>query len=277
MLLFSEIGTLDPLRFTASGGSDGQRAFALYGALVAYDSESGEAQPVLAESFESNADFTVWTLTLKDGVTFSDGAPYDAAAVKTNWERAKDPANRSPAFTAMLAVSDVTVTDPLTATITLSSPNAQFPNTVSRSALNYLASPAAIAAGTDLTSQAVGAGPFLLESWTRDDRMIMNANPDWMGSDGPYLDKLTFRVVGDEEQRIDTFATGDADAFYTATPASVERATGEVDGAEFTSVVVTTGQTYVLEQQRAAVRRPADAADDRDGRRLAGDGRRGVR
>jgi peptide/nickel transport system substrate-binding protein len=201
---------------------------------------------VLAESFTPNADFTAWTLKLKPDIVFSDGTPYDAAAVKANWDREKDPANRSPSFTGLLSVGELTVTDPLTLEIPLTSPNAQFPNTVARAGLNYIASATAISSGTDLTSQAVGAGPFTLESWTRDDRMIMNANPDWKGSDGPYLEKLTFRVVGDEEQRLDTFNTGDADAFYTATPDTVDRAMEAVDGAEYTSVEVTTGQTIVF-------------------------------
>ena len=236
---------------TGSGGSDGQRAFVLYGALVTYNDKSGKAEPVLAESMEPNADFTKWTLKLKKDIKFSDGTAYDAEAVKVNWERAKDPANRSPAFTAMSAISELAVVDPQTLDITLAAPNAHFPNTVARSGGNYIASAKAIQDKVDMTSQAVGAGPFLLESWTRDDRMIMKANPDWKGSDGPYLDKLTFRVVGDEQQRIDAFDTGDADGFYTSTPESVKKATDSVKGAEYTSVVVTTGQTFVFNNSKA--------------------------
>jgi peptide/nickel transport system substrate-binding protein len=59
------------------------------------------------------------------------------------------------------------------------------------------------------------------------------------------------RVVTDEDQRIDTFATGDADAFFTATPASVTRAKAEVDGATYPSVSVTTGQTYIFNLVKA--------------------------
>lgn len=246
ILLYSEIGTLDPVRMTGSGGSDAQRAFALYGALVAYVGEQEETVPVLAESFTPNADFTVWTLKLKPDIVFSDGSPYDAAAVKANWDRAKDVANRSPSLTALLVTGELTVIDPLTLEIPLTAPNAWFPSNISRAGANYIASAQALANGVDLTSQAVGAGPYLLESWTRDDRMIMNANPDWKGSDGPYIQKLTFRVVGDEEQRVDTFNTGQADGFYTATAASVVRAQDEVDGSTWTSQQVTTGQAYTF-------------------------------
>lgn len=246
ILLFSEIGNLDPVKMTGSGGSDGMRGFALYGGLLMTDAETFKAQPVLAESLEPNDDFTVWTLTLKPDIVMSDGSPYDAAAVKANWERAKDVANRSPSLTTLLPVTAIEVVDPVTLTVTLGTANAHFDKAIARVGANYIASAQALAAGTDFTSQAVGAGPYLLEEWLRDDRMVLTANPDWKGSDGPYLDKITFRVVGDEDQRIDTFATGDADAFYTATPASITRAQDELDGAGFVGIPVTTGQAFTF-------------------------------
>lgn len=250
ILLYSEIGTLDPLQATGSGGSDGMRFFALYGALLVLDPDTGDTVPVLAESMTPSADFLTWTLKLKPGITFSDGSPFDAAAVKANWDRMSDTSKRSPSLTTLLNVESTTVTDPQTLTIQLRSPNAHFDNAIARVGTNYIASAQAIAEGRDLTSDAVGAGPFLLDTWQRDDRMVMSKNPDWKGSDGPYLDKLIFRVVSDEDQRIDTFITGQADAFYTATPASVKRATERVDGSEYVSVRVTTGQTIVFNNSK---------------------------
>ena len=250
ILLYSETGHLDPVRFTGSGGADGMRAFALYGALVTYDGAANEVKPVLAESLEPNEDFTVWTLKLKPGITFSDGTPFNAEAVKINWEVRQDVSKRSPSLTYLLSVTDLTVVDETTLQITLTAPNANFDKAVSKGGLNYIASAKALQDGTDLTSTAIGAGPFLLDSWTRDDRMVLSKNPNWKGSDGPYLDKLIFRVVGDENQRIDTFTTGQAQGFYTATPASVKNATESVKGAYYTSIDVTTGQTYVFNNSK---------------------------
>src|SRR5689334_12510157 len=65
--LFSEIGTVDPVKSTGSGGSDAQRMFPLYGALVTYDSSTNKAEPLFADSFTSSADFKTWTLKLKPG------------------------------------------------------------------------------------------------------------------------------------------------------------------------------------------------------------------
>ena len=100
--MFSEIGTVDPLKMTGSGGSDGQRGFALYGGLIVLDTNENKIQPLLAQSFEPNADFTQWTLKLKPGITFSDNTPMNAEAVKVNWERMKDISQRSPSLTMIV-------------------------------------------------------------------------------------------------------------------------------------------------------------------------------
>ena len=79
-LLFSEILTLDPVKGTGSGGSDGQRMFAVYGALMTLDGNTGEMKYVQAESFKlkSPTDASVWVLKLRPGMKFSDGTVFDA-------------------------------------------------------------------------------------------------------------------------------------------------------------------------------------------------------
>jgi peptide/nickel transport system substrate-binding protein len=234
VLFQSERRALDPVTATPSAASTGLTDFALYGALVGYDAATSEVRPILAESLESNDTFDVWTLRLRPGLVFSDGSPYDADAVKVNWERGQDPANRSSAFAVLQLVSEMVVVDATTLEIHLVEPNAVFDRTVSKYNINYIASAAAIRAGQDLTSAPVGAGPFVLESWTRDDRMVLVRNPDWYDAPRPYLERLVVRVVPDEQQRVDTFSVGDADAMYTAVSESI--ATLEDDGFAYTSV-----------------------------------------
>jgi peptide/nickel transport system substrate-binding protein len=241
-----EVASLDPVRMVGTGVGDGQYGHALYGSLLLTDPETFETEPFMAESFEPNADATVWVLKLRPGITMSDGSAYDAAAVKANWERAKDVANRSPSLTTLFQVASMEVTDPMTLTVTLTAPNAQFDKAIARTGINFIASAKALAEGTDLTSEAVGAGPYRLKEWLRDDRMVLERNPDWTLTDGPYLDEITFRILSEEEQRVDTFLTGDADALWTATAASAARGVEELDGAAFTSVNITTGQAFVF-------------------------------
>ncbi len=244
VLVFNELAGLDPVSGTGAAGADGQRLFAFYGALITYDPATAETEPLLAESLTAADDPTTWTLTLRDDLTFSDGTLFDAEAVKTNWERAKDPANRSQAIALANSIADLTVVDAQTLQITLSAPNAHFDNAVARQTLNYIASPAAISAGT-LATDPIGAGPFVLTSWQRDEAMDLAPNPAWRGSDGPYLDTLTFRVVGDENQRVNTFITGDADLFFTSAPQSVQEAE-DAGAAGYAHASVSGGGTIIF-------------------------------
>jgi peptide/nickel transport system substrate-binding protein len=241
VLVWNEVQSLDPLAFTSAAGSDGQRDFALYGALVGYDPSSGETKPIMAESITPNATFDTWTLKLRSGLVFTDDSPYDANAVKVNWERHQKPENASRARGQAASVSAMTVVDPQTLEIKLASPNAVFPATISRTALNYIASAKAIADGHDLANDPVGAGPFVLGEWIRDDHISLKRNPKWFDAPKPYLDELSFRVVTDEEQRINTFLKGDADAFWTTVSASSTRATKEEQGAQYVQAPVADG------------------------------------
>ena len=74
--------TLDPTKTAARGGSGGEALAAVYDVLMQWDSATGEFSPKLADALDANADSTVWTLKLRDGVKFSDGTPLDAAAVE---------------------------------------------------------------------------------------------------------------------------------------------------------------------------------------------------
>jgi peptide/nickel transport system substrate-binding protein len=257
VLFQSERRALDPVTATPSGASTGLTDFALYGALVGYDSESGEVTPILAESLEPNDAFDVWTLRLRPGLVFSDGSPFNADAVRVNWDRGKDPANRSSSFAVLQFVGEMVVVDEQTLEIHLTEPNAVFDRTVSKYNINYIASAEAIAAGVDLQNSPVGAGPFVLESWTRDDRMILVRNPDWYDAPRPYLDRLVVRIVPDEQQRVDTFTTGDADAMYTAVAQSQDAI--EEEGLSFAGVPVSHGSVMITNVTRP----PFDSVDMR--------------
>jgi peptide/nickel transport system substrate-binding protein len=251
--LFSEIGTLDPLRGTGSGGSDGQRMFALYGALIAFDGATQSMQGVLADSLKPvGTDYTKWQLLLKPGLKFIDGTPLDADAVKANWDREAVPANRCSCLGVSGTIASSTATNATTLDIVLKTPNAHFDKGVERVVMNYIASKKAIDDKTDLTQKAIGAGPFKLDSWTRDSTMVMSKNPDWLAGKSPvYLDKLTFVVQPNEQQRVDSFNTGAADAFYTSVPGSIDAALKGSKDSYQVKIALTTGQTFVMNNAKA--------------------------
>lgn len=203
-------GTFDPAKILAIATvlTDGTAGYLVYGALVVANPDTFEVDPMMAESLTTE-DGTLWTLKLREGVTFSDGTPYDAEAVKYNWDRHADPevASRSASVAALIA--EMEVVDPLTLEITLKDSNFQFDRSVAQNAHNFIASPAALEAGT-IAESPVGAGPFLLEEWQRDDHMTFVRNPDYWDAPRPYIDELTLRPVLDDSQRLNTASSGQA-------------------------------------------------------------------
>jgi peptide/nickel transport system substrate-binding protein len=186
-------------------------AYAVYDPLTTRNAD-GEIVPYLAESVEPNADFTQWTVTLPSGVTFHDGTPLDAAAMKTAFDQflMADGANTAGALRR--EVASVEVVDELTYTYVLNQPNAAWPDTLA-GPVGWPFSPTAAAAlGDDFGAQPVGTGPFTFVSWQRDGELRMERNPDYWQEGLPYLDEITFRPIPDEETRATSLSSGDIDA-----------------------------------------------------------------
>ncbi len=216
----TEVTSLDPAKARASTAVDGNPLAALYDQLIRVE-DDGTITPRLALSVESD-DATVWTITLREGLGFSDGTPFDAAAVTAHWDRMLDPATASPSVGDVSNMASYRAVDPLTVEVTLVAPNGQFPRLLTR-AIGMIPSPTAVeAAGDGFGESPVGAGPFVFGEWTRDDHLTMERNPGYWDAPKPYLDEVTFRPIPDPQQRADTLASGDADVtFYVGRSSQV--------------------------------------------------------
>lgn len=150
---------------TQNAFGDAHQFQAIYDVLNYEDPATGDVQNRIAESFTSS-DGVVWTLTIRPNVRFTDGTPYDAAAVKFNWERIGDPVNRSNVAAAEQTIASMDVTGPLILKITLKAPN--------RSLLTISSAPAT--AATDKAKPAiVDAQTEMLSSSTRN-QMTLRAH-----------------------------------------------------------------------------------------------------
>lgn len=224
MFTISEVSSLDTANCNQSYGSGGDRMYALYGRLLDIRTGSDEFGPSLAESMTSD-DATTWTLKLRDGVTFSDGTPFDAEAIKFNIERHQDPEFGSRGRATASSITAMEVVDPLTLQLTLATPRAQFPRFFTRE-LGCIGSPTAIQEmGDGFGAAPVTAGPFMVESWTRDSNLVLERNPTYFDEGKPYLDEITFELVVDPDLRMeavrgtsDPAAAGEvrAEAFQSA-------------------------------------------------------------
>jgi len=182
---------------------------AVYGFIV-YVDVHGKVQGGMAESLTSS-DAVTWTLKLRKGVTFTDGTPYDAEAVKYNWERAANPDTAAPSGPWIATwVKGLKVIDPETLEITLPAPNAIFAAQVAE-LCPFIASPTMLkAAASKADIKPVGAGAFTLASWDQGIGMTLKRNPGYWDQPRPYLDTLSFKIIPETNSRIATVVQGGA-------------------------------------------------------------------
>jgi peptide/nickel transport system substrate-binding protein len=203
-------------------------AYAIYDPLVRRDAE-GEMTPYLAESVTTSEDLTQWTIKLRPNVLFHDGTPLDSAAMKTIFDQYLKAPNANTAAT--LADVEMVVVDDLTFTYQLSKPNSAFGDNLGL-AIGWPFSPtAAAAAGADAGSRPVGTGPFVFDSWERDNRLVVKKNPNYWQEGLPHLDEIVFRPIPDEDTRLSSLESGDIDVLQTLRQGSAVRAR-DIDGVD---------------------------------------------
>jgi peptide/nickel transport system substrate-binding protein len=207
-----EIISFDP---TVQNGN--AAAMAVYDLLMRLTPD-GEAVPYLARSMETTDDGRTWVMGLREGVLFSDGTPLDANAVILNTQRHID-APASPAGVYAKQIVSMRAVDPLTVEFTLAAPLGDFPvvftGSIFAGTLGMIISPAALAQyGDDIGNNPVGAGPFRITNWQRDNRMELTRNERYWQPGLPRLDGLEFRPLSDTETRYASMISGDVDMIY---------------------------------------------------------------
>ncbi|MBT2499961.1 ABC transporter substrate-binding protein [Agromyces sp. ISL-38] len=199
--------------------------------LVSRDA-SGEIIPWLADSWEVSSDGLVWDFTLRDDVTFTDGTPFDAEAVKVNVEHLQDPATQSSTgYLALGKVEQVEVVDDLEARFVLSTPDSALLESLSQP-WTAIQSPAGIARGMEENCQApVGTGPFIVDEWVKQDHISLVRNDDYSSPpadaehDGPaYLEGIEWRFVPDSASRYAALQGGQVDVIDNPQPDTIAAA-----------------------------------------------------
>ena len=227
---------------------------------VAVFGDDGEVHGMLAESIEPNADYTEWTIKIRDGVMFTDGSPVNAAAVIYNLQATGTGALISATLKDLAKVPHpddpdrmilkIEQLDELTFVIYTGDdgdpqrplPWRNFPHTLTGQ-WGLIASPfwlAEVGESPELATQPVGSGPFVVDSYEPRSSLEVSRNPDyWMtdaaGNQLPYLDSMSFRVIEDSEIAVEALERGDLDVVTTSNGRAIGRA--QQLGDEFTVTV----------------------------------------
>ena len=187
-------------------------ANAIYEPLAARGID-GTVGPYLAESITSDARFTEWTIRLRPGISFHDGAALDAEAVVANLDFAR----QSAAGAALAPIESVTAVDPLTVRVDMGQPWSTFPSSLASTA-GYMASPAMYDAADPATAEPVGTGPFALRSRQPGVEVVVERNAGYWQAGLPHLDQIHFAVIPDDTTRANAMRTGDLDAMEITSP-----------------------------------------------------------
>jgi ABC-type transport system substrate-binding protein len=213
-------------------------ANAVYDPLMAVAAD-GTVKGYLAESMTPNSTFDVWTMTLRPGITFSDGSALTSAVVKANFTVL---AASALAGKALAQVASVTTPGPLTLIYTLTGPNPTFPSGLTTQ-VGYVVGEAMIQkAATNFTGTLVpvGTGPFTYSEWQPNDHFTATRNPNYWRNGLPYLDQITFKPIPDTSQREASLRSGGVDMIESVDPSTITNFEGS-GGSGFQLVDTRTG------------------------------------
>jgi peptide/nickel transport system substrate-binding protein len=201
---------LDPA--TDGNGSANQSYLdAIYGNLFELGA-NGQTIDDLATGYTISADSKTVTIELRHGVTFSDGTPFNAAAVAFNFKRdIASTVGDKPNW----PVSSITTSGDYDVLIHLTEPYAPIINTFHDSNVNWIVSPTALSKMGEnaFKLNPVGAGPFTVVSDTVSSELALKKNPHYWEPGQPYLNTLTFKSVASDEAALETMEAGGVDGY----------------------------------------------------------------
>ncbi|SFF49825.1 ABC transporter substrate-binding protein [Blastococcus tunisiensis] len=194
----------------------------VYDTLVVPNGEDLTMEPSLATEWETSEDGLTWTFTLRDDVTFHDGSEFDAADVVYSYNRIIDEElNNAYRFSTVESVEAV---DPQTVEITVSQPTPNLPALIG-GFKGMAILPEGAAEEYDLTTEAVGTGPFTLESSDASSTELAAYEDYWGGA--PSIDGVEFRYITEPAAALTALENGEVQWTDNIPPQQIESLEGD--------------------------------------------------
>ena len=209
---YGDIDSLDPHKATSTLSL--QVWSLVYDTLLATDS-NGAPGPHIAKSWETNDAGTEYTFSLQEGVMCHDGSALDANDVKYTVDLALSEDSPSLTKSSWGPINSVEIIDPLTIKFVLDTPFVAMVPFLADSFSSIICDTNADVEGFG-TDAAIGSGPWVLESWTKGDKLVLKKNPTYKNfgklasnPGAPYEDGLTIAVVPEPQARLAALKTGE--------------------------------------------------------------------
>ena len=198
---------LDPTGGAASAISE-VTLYNVYETLTKF-SEAGKAEPLLAESWTVSPDQKTYTFKLRQGVSFHNGEPFNAAAVKFSFERAAADGSTNKDKAVFTNIARIDTPDAATVVLVLKEPNPDFPLLVAQGTAAIVEPKSA---PTNMT-QPVGTGPYQFGNWAKGSSVTLNKFDGYRQAAAVKINRVTFRFISDQAAGVAALLAGDVDSF----------------------------------------------------------------
>lgn len=197
--------SFDPMR--SAGGTDQLFQAPIFDRLVQRN-VAGELEPMLATEWSTAGDGRSLTMKLREGLTFTDGSPFDATAVKANLERYLS--EKSSVKGELKSVTGVEATGPLTVTISVSGAVGPLVSALSARP-GMMVSPAAIAAG-NVETNPIGIGPFTATKVVPGQSVSLVKTPNYWDPSAQRVASMEITAMPEAQTRLNALNSGQVDA-----------------------------------------------------------------
>jgi peptide/nickel transport system substrate-binding protein len=215
--------TLDPAQSTSV--TDRVALAAVCDKLIDLDAKLAYV-PQLATGWSWSADRLALTMTLRDGVVFHDGEPFDAEAVRFNFER-NQTAPYSRRQSELKPVKAVAVVDPRTVRIELSEPYAPLLAQLADRAGMMVSPKAARQLGEKLATHPVCAGPYKFVAWVAQDRIVFERFASYWNAGAVAIDKVIYLPIPDDTVRLANLRAGGLQIIERVAPSDLATLRGD--------------------------------------------------
>jgi peptide/nickel transport system substrate-binding protein len=233
-----DISKFDPHFSTSS--NDIRVSFNLFDNLVSRHPD-GKLYPGLATEWKLEGQ-TTWRFKLRQGVKYHNGDPFSSADAKFSIERTYDPNAKTMVATALTTIDKIDAPDPLTLIVTTKKPDPLLPARLAFYGGQIVPKKYLESVGPEqFNAKPMGTGPVRFVSWVKDDKLVLEANPDYWGGK-PDLDRMIVRSIPETAPRIAALLKGEVDIITQIPPDQEDRvaanAATRVTGALYAGLYV---------------------------------------
>ena len=259
-----DIASLDPHMSTSS--NDIRISFNVFDNLTSRRPD-GKLVAGLATEWKIQGQ-QAWAFKLRQGVKWHNGDPFTSADVKYSIERTYDPAAKTRVSTVLTTIEKIEAPDPSTVVIHTKKPDPLLPARLGFYAGQIVPKKYLESVGPEVFNQKpIGTGPVRFVSWTKDDRVVLEANPDYWGGK-PDFDRLIVRALPEMAPRVAALLKGEVDIATQLPPDQGERVRSNpgttVSGALYGGLYVLAVNSKVKPLDNPLVKQALSLAIDRD-------------